>query len=99
MDTLIAITLESDITAIAAHNVEEADVFIAIHNNRDNLYYCVNPTKTALNKKPKKTDIAAVEFLLGDLDPLADEKSEDAKARYLNQLNGTFEPKPSVIVD
>ena len=27
------------------------------------------------------------------------EKSEDAKARYLNQLNGTFEPKPSVIVD
>jgi len=96
---LIAITLDSNITAIAAHNVEEADAFISAHNNKDNLYYTVNPTKTALNKKPKKTDIAAVEFLLGDLDPLNDEKSEDAKARYLNQLNGTFEPKPSVIVD
>jgi hypothetical protein len=52
-----------------------------------------------MNKKPAKTDIAAVEYLLGDLDPLDDEKSEVAKARYLNQLNGTFEPKPSAIID
>ena len=36
---LIAITLESDITSIAAHNVEEADAFITTHNNKDNLYY------------------------------------------------------------
>src|SRR5262249_27579796 len=96
---LIAIVPDGPITAITAHSSKDVEVFVSTHNNKDNLYYNVNPTKTALNKKPKKTDIAAVEFLLGDLDPLNDEKSEDAKARYLNQLNGSFEPKPSVIVD
>ena len=33
------------------------------------------------------------------LDPLDKEKSEDAKTRYLNQLNGDFAPKPTVKVD
>jgi hypothetical protein len=40
-----------------------------------------------------------IEYLLGDLDPLDNEKPEEAKTRYLNQLNGDFEPKPSVVVD
>ena len=96
---LIAITPDGPITAITAHSTEDVEAFVSAHNNRENLYYCVNPTKKALSKKPKKTDIAAVEYLLGDLDPLDDEKSEDAKARYLNQLNGTFKPKASAIVD
>jgi hypothetical protein len=97
---LIAITPDSNrIAAITAHSVKDADTFISTHNNKDNLYYSVNPTKTILNKKPAKADIAAVEYLLGDLDPLDDETSDSAKARYLNQLNGTFEPKPSAIVD
>jgi hypothetical protein len=37
--------------------------------------------------------------LLADLDPNDNESSEDAKARYLTQLNGDFEPKPTAIVD
>ena len=96
---LIGITPEGHITASAAHNVTDADAFVSAHVGKRNLYYSVNRTKAAINKKPAKADIAAVEYLLGDLDPLDDEKSEDAKVRYLNQLNGTFEPKPSVIVD
>jgi len=52
-----------------------------------------------MSKKAAKKDIAAVEYLLGDLDPLDTETSENAKVRYLEQLNGSFEPKPSVIVD
>lgn len=50
-------------------------------------------------KKPAKIDIAAVEYLLGDLDPRDDETPEVAKMRYLEQLNGTFEPKPTGLVD
>jgi hypothetical protein len=96
---LIAIKPDGPITAITAHSAQDVEAFVNAHNNKDNLYYSVNPTKTELNKKPKKKDICAVEYLLGDLDPLDDEKSEDAKARYLKQLNGSFEPKPSVIVD
>jgi hypothetical protein len=51
------------------------------------------------NKKPPKTDIASVEYLLGDLDPEDNETPEDAKARYLGQLNNGFEPTPTAIVD
>ena len=103
---LIAITPEEpedkksrdNITAITARNAEEADAFVSAHKGKSNLYYSVNPTKTAMSKKPAKTDIAAVEYLLGDLDPLGDEKPEDAKARYLEQLN-KFEPKATALVD
>ena len=96
---LIAITPDSHITAITAHDVENADAFISSHVGKANLYYSVNPTKEAMNKKPAKADIIAIEYLLGDLDPADSEKSEDAKARYLEQLNGAFEPKATALVD
>jgi AAA domain len=88
-----------NITAVTAHNAKDACAFVSTHDGMSNLYYSVNPTKTALSKKPSKTDIARVEYLLGDLDPRKHEKPEDAKSRYLQQLNGTFEPKPTAIVD
>jgi hypothetical protein len=96
---LIAITPDSHITAITAPDVESADAFISSHVGKANLYYSVNSTKEAMNKKPAKADIIAIEYLLGDLDPADSEKSEDAKARYLEQLNGAFEPKATALVD
>ena len=64
-----------------------------------NLYYSVNPTRKALSKKAAKTDIAAVEYALADLDPNEGETSDAAKARYMAQLNGTFKPAPTAIVN
>jgi AAA domain len=96
---LVAITPDGPPTAITARKVEDVDAFVSTHNGKRNIYYSVNPTKTAMKKKAEKTDISAIEYLLGDLDPLDNESSEDAKARYLNLLNGDFEPKPTVIVD
>jgi AAA domain len=96
---LVAIKPDGPIKANTAQSTNDIDTFLHAHNGTSNLYYSVNPTKTAMNKKPAKTDIAAVEYLLADLDPRDDEKSEDAKARYLDQLNGSFEPKPTVVVD
>jgi hypothetical protein len=87
------------ISTITAHTMEQACSFIEMYNGKRNLYYSVNPTKGDVNKKPKKDDIASVDYLLGDLDPLDNETSEDAKARYLNQLKGTFRPAPTVVVD
>ena len=49
-------------------------------------------------EKPKKVDIAAVEFLLADLDPGDRETPEAAKARYLKRLEN-FQPKPSAVID
>src|SRR4029077_16021677 len=97
---LVAINpTENHITTITANSTKEADAFVTAHNGKSNLYYSVNPTKTAMYKKLAKIDIAAIEYLLGDLDPSDDETPEVAKMRYLEQLNGTFEPKPTGLVD
>jgi hypothetical protein len=79
--------------------VEQANAFLTTHNGKRNLYYSVNPTFKAMNKKPKKVDISAIEYELADLDPLDHEEPEAAKVRYLRQLNNGFEPRPTAIVD
>jgi hypothetical protein len=70
--------------------------FVRRHDGRRNIYYSVNPTKTAMTKKAAKADIAMVEFLFADLDPADGETPDQAKARYLGQM---FEPRPTAIVD
>jgi hypothetical protein len=87
------------IETITVCTADDVDAFFRKYNGRRNLYYNVNPTRTPLNKKAKKTDIAAIEYALADLDPKDDETSETAKARYLAQLKGAFEPKPVAAVD
>jgi virulence-associated protein E len=72
--------------------------FVDEHENRYNIYFSVNPTRTAVSTKPSKEDVAAIEFLLADLDPREDEISGAAKTRYLAALE-TFTPKPSVLID
>jgi hypothetical protein len=96
---LIAIMPDGKLTAISAHTTDQVEAFVREHDGRANLYYLVNPTRTAMNKKAAKKDIAAIEYVLGDLDPACDETSEAAKARYLEQLNLTFEPKPTAGID
>ena len=96
---LTAIIPDGPADTITARTADEVDAFVHAHNGKRNLYYSVNPTKSAVFKKAKKADIAAVEYLLADLDPADGETPETAKARYLGQLNGSFEPKPTAIVD
>jgi hypothetical protein len=86
------------IETITARNETEARDFIQRHDGTRNLYYSVNPIRTAMTRKAAKTDIAAIEYLLGDLDPHGGESSQDAKARYLKALE-TFEPAATAIID
>ena len=79
---MTAITPDGPTITITAHTASDIDSFVCEHNGKRNQYYSVNPTKTAMFKKAKKTDIAAVEYLLGTLTH-GDETSEQAKARYL----------------
>ena len=51
---LTAIIPDGHTTTITAHTVEEATAFLGRHNGKQNLYYTLNPTKTAMTKKPKK---------------------------------------------
>jgi heavy metal translocating P-type ATPase len=86
------------IETITARDATEARDFICLHNGKRNLYYSVNPTRTAMTSKAAKTDITAIEYLLGDLDPHDGESPEDAKARYLKTLE-TFQPAATAIID
>ena len=95
---LTAILPDGPTETTTAHSASEVVAFVIKYNGIRNLYYSVNPTRGAVAKKAAKTDIAAIEYLLADLDPKAGENSVEAKARYLKLLE-TFEPKPTAIVD
>jgi hypothetical protein len=96
---LTAIVPDGPTETITASNANEVNAFVRKHDGKRNLYYSVNPTRAAMTKKAAKADIAAVEYLLADLDPNEGESPTDAKSRYLAQLSSAFEPKPTVIVD
>jgi hypothetical protein len=96
---LTAIVPDGGTTTVTVQTADAALAFVHKYDGKRNLYYSVNPTRQAMSKKAAKVDIAAVEYALADLDPNDDETSESAKTRYLQQLNGTFEPKPTAIID
>ena len=96
--TLSAIVPDGMIHTITVRKTDEVAAFVAQHNGKRNLYYSVNPTRIVLTNKASKVDIAAIEYLPGDLDPKPDETTEAAKARYLAALKG-HEPKPAAIID
>jgi hypothetical protein len=93
---LTAIPADGGSTVTAAcHNSKEVRAFIGRYDGRRNLYYTLNPTFEPMDRKPKKSDIASVEYLGPDLDPRKDETPAAAKARYKRalkdrKLNPTF---------
>jgi len=97
---LTAIVPDGDTVTITAHDREEIAAFIREHDGKRNIYYAVNPLRREMSKKAAKTDAAAIEFALADLDPNEGESPDAAKARYLTQLNGgSFKPRPTTAVD
>src|SRR5262249_42614248 len=95
---LTAIEPDGKTTTITARTADQVEAFVRKWNGRRNFYYSVNPIRTPLNKKAAKTDIAAIEYALADLDPNEGETPEAAKARYLKALE-RFEPKPTALID
>ena len=90
--------ISGKIETITARDTTERRDFIRLHDGKRNLYYSVNPTRTAMTRKAAKTDIAAIEYLFVDLDPRDDESPEDAKARYLAAIKA-HAPEPTALVD
>jgi hypothetical protein len=82
-----------------AQEIGAARAFIDKYNGHRNLYYSVNPTRVATDRKATKTNIARIEFGLADCDPLPNETSEAAKARYRGALQTAGVPAPTFIVD
>ncbi|MGE0055705.1 MAG: DUF5906 domain-containing protein [Hyphomicrobium sp.] len=85
--SLTAIDAETGKTQSAAFDSKSAAkalAWIALHNGKSNLYFAVNPTREAMSKKAKATDIAALTYLHVDIDPRKwSEESRVDKAAYL----------------
>ncbi|HZV03633.1 MAG TPA: VapE domain-containing protein [Gemmataceae bacterium] len=94
---LVAIVPDGLTTTRTFTRIEDACTFIAAHNDEKNIYYQVNPVRSAANKKPQKTDITQGEFVQADLDPRDDESAADAKTRYLGALKTLRQP--TTVVD
>jgi hypothetical protein len=92
-----AIIPDGTITTITARTADEVRKFIHDHNGKENLYFAVNPTRRAMSKKATKLDLAAIEYIHGDLDPRDDESPEDAKVRYLAAIKAYPLPAAEII--
>jgi hypothetical protein len=86
------------IETVSAKDTQAVRRFLQRYAAERNIYYSVNPTKTACNKKAKKQDIAAVEYIHADLDPANGESPDQAKHRYRAALE-SFVPQPCLVVD
>jgi len=67
------------------------------HQGKRNLYWMVNPTRGAVDKKAKKEDVAELAFLHVDVDPRKGEDLASEQKRALKVLED-FSPSPSAIV-
>jgi predicted P-loop ATPase len=95
---LTAIKPDGLTETITANGPTEVRRFVLENNGHKNLYYSVNPTRTARTTKASKLDIAVIEFSFVDLDPKPNETPDAAKKRYLAGLEN-FEPAPTAIID
>src|SRR5262245_39325553 len=95
---LTAIVPDGPTTTRTFDRLDLAREFVATHNTDKNIYYSLNPTKTALTKKATKGDIAQAEYVHADLDPEAGETPEAAKARYLSAIE-KLEHSPTAVID
>ena len=89
--------VNNDIKTVTATTSDQVREFINRYNGNHNIYYAPNPVRVK-DKKASKTEVAAIEFLPGDLDPNEGETPEDAKTRFLAALK-SLEPAPMFVVD
>ena len=102
-DNLIALTSiipdgKTTTKTFAPSEVEEIRKFIEVRNQKENIYYSVNPVKGRLNKKASKADIKEVAWLHVDIDPDEGMGLEEAREQILSKLDGS-PLKPTVILD
>jgi predicted P-loop ATPase len=86
------------IETVAIDNAQQVETFLLRHAASRNIYYSVNPLKSAIDKKAKKSDIASIEYLHADFDPADGETPEAAKRRYLEALRN-FDHQTWSVVD
>ncbi len=98
--TLTAIVPDGKITTKIFTDLDAAGRWIKARNKTANVYYAVNPLKSSYkaSKKAKKSDVAAMEFLHLDIDPVPGKPIEAERERIRRVIDG-IEPQPSIVID
>lgn len=60
--------------------------WIASHNRRSGVYFCCNPTRRRMHKRPCEADIAALQYVALDFDPRKTESISDCRERVYRRL-------------
>lgn len=92
------------ITRPFAATEDPADLllWLKLHNESRNIYFSVNPTISAVDKKASREEIATMEYLHVDLDAKPGEDPAAARARCLHALTTELPagvPPPTFVVD
>lgn len=102
-DNLIALTSiipdgKATTKTFASSERDEMRKFIEVRNQKENIYYSVNPVKGQLNKKASKADIKEFAWLHVDIDPDEGIGLEEAREQISSRLEGS-PLKPTAILD
>ncbi len=101
---LTAINADTGMTQTATFDCEQVSdlyAWIDARNGRSNLYFAVNPLRTAMTKKAKATDVATLAYLHVDIDPrLAEDigAERDRLCSLLTDKLPTGIPNPTAVV-
>lgn len=98
--TLTAIPVEGgklNTVTFSADMAEKIEAWLASNGEGHNIYFSVNPTREAVNKKASREDIAKVEYLHVDVDPRAGEDLEAEQKRILQKIR-EFKPVPTCVI-
>lgn len=89
----------TDTKTFDPHSEQELRSWIDGYQNRRNLYFMVNPPKTALSKKAEKSDVACAEWLFIDVDPRPNEDHEAERERAPRVVADKINQEPTIIID
>lgn len=78
-------------------NLQAMEDWIAVFQNKRNLYFTINSVKGIFDSKPKRIDVTSIDVLHVDLDARAGEDLEEEKTRIFKSL-AEFKPHPSIII-
>jgi hypothetical protein len=83
-------------TFITESEVPAMREWIGEKNRRAGLYFCANPTRARMHKRPREEDIAAQQYVTLDFDPAKDETPKECRVRVRAKLEAYTLP-PTLI--
>ena len=83
-------------TFIGEHEINDMRDWIEDMNKSAGVYFCANPTRFRMRKRPREEDMLAFQYAALDFDPCNDESPAQCRDRVLTLLRG-YRLKPTFV--